>query len=262
MLHKKFLSSILLVSCVQLIIFIPNSYALKTDRDQPADIAADEVLIDTKTGKRTFIGDVRFVQGTLKVKGDRVDAIYKNGKLVEAIAYGKPAAFQQRPDGKPNDVEGRGFTIVLNQADNLLTLKKKASLKQGPDVAKGTVIIYNMADDTLKVKGGSKPNERAEGSTGKRDKKAPPKTQTDPFFNEKPKPLKESTPKTSDASSDATTEEASTDTTTEASVPEVSTQRRSDDLPEKLVLPGQSSSGNSSDDSSGRSRLIFKPKSN
>ena len=259
MLRKKFLSSILLASCVQLIIFIPNSYALKTDRDQPADIAADEVLIDTKTGKRTFIGDVRFVQGTLKVKGDRVDAIYKNGKLVEAIAYGKPAAFQQRPDGKPNDVEGRGFTIVLNQADNLLTLKKKASLKQGPDVAKGTVIIYNMADDTLKVKGGTS---QAQGSTGKRDKKAPPKTQTDPFFNEKPKPLKGSTPKTSDASSDATTEEASTDTTTEASVPEVSTQRRSDDLPEKLVLPGQSSSGNSSDDSSGRSRLIFKPKSN
>ena len=238
MLKNKLLLSIFTAILIQFSAFIPNSYALKTDRDQPADISSDEVDVDFKTGRRTFIGNVRFVQGTLRVKGDRVDATFKDGKLVKAIAYGKPAAFKQRPDDKPNDVEGRGLTIVLDQTSNLLTLKKNASLKQGNDVARGSVIIYNMADDTLKVKG------NATGSTGKKKpNQTKPKTETDPFFNEKAsKPL--------EGSSSA------------ASAPAISPQRGSNELPEELVLPGQSSSKSTTRESSGRSRLIFKPKSN
>ena len=260
MLKNKLLLTLISASFIQFFAFIPNSYALKTDRDQPADISSDEVDVDFKTGRRTFIGNVRFVQGTLRVKGDRVDATFKDGKLVKAIAYGKPAAFKQRPDDKPNDVEGRGLTIVLDQKSNLLTLKKKASLKQGTDVARGAVIIYNMADDTLKVRG------NATGSTGKKKpSQAKPKTQTDPFFNEKAnKPLKSSSATASPVTTEkatTTTSEETTETKTEASVPAVSTQRRSDELPEELVLPGESNSKTTTRESSSRSRLIFKPKS-
>lgn len=228
-----------LITVVGFLAFIPsNSYALKTDRDQPADISSDEVDADFNTGRRTFIGNVRFVQGTLRLKADRVDATFKDGKLVEAIAYGKPAAFRQRPDGKPDDVEGRGLTIVLNQKTNLLTLKKKASLKQGADVARGSIIIYNQANDTLKVRGA------ATGSTGRKDSSsAKPKTATDPFFNEK------------------TTEPLKSDNPSPSTAPATSTQRDSKDLPEELVLPGQSKANDSSTNESGRSRLIFKPKS-
>ena len=259
MLKNKLLLSIFTAILIQFSAFIPNSYALKTDRDQPADISSDEVDVDFKTGRRTFIGNVRFVQGTLRVKGDRVDATFKDGKLVKAIAYGKPAAFKQRPDDKPNDVEGRGLTIVLDQTSNLLTLKKKASLKQGSDVARGSVIIYNMADDTLKVKGNAK------GSTGqKKSTAAKPKTETDPFFNEKPsKPLESSSPAAAATTESTPAEEETSAPTVEAetSAPAASTQRRSDELPEELVLPGQSSSKQTTRESSGRSRLIFKPKS-
>ena len=255
MLKNKLLLSLISASFIQFFAFIPNSYALKTDREQPADISSDEVDVDFNTGRRTFIGNVRFVQGTLRVKGDRVDATFKDGKLVKAIAYGKPAAFKQRPDDKPNDVEGRGLTIVLDQTSNLLTLKKNASLKQGNDVARGSVIIYNMADDTLKVKG------NATGSTGKKKpNQTKPKTETDPFFNEKAsKPLEGSS---SAASPPATSTEAATAETEASAAPVISPQRGSNELPEELVLPGQSSSKSTTRESSGRSRLIFKPKSN
>ena len=255
MLKNKLLLSLISASFIQFFAFIPNSYALKTDREQPADISSDEVDVDFNTGRRTFIGNVRFVQGTLRVKGDRVDATFKDGKLVKAIAYGKPAAFKQRPDDKPNDVEGRGLTIVLDQTSNLLTLKKNASLKQGNDVARGSVIIYNMADDTLKVKG------NATGSTGKKKpNQTKPKTETDPFFNEKAsKPLEGSS---SAASPPATSTEAATTETEASAAPAISPQRGSNELPEELVLPGQSSSKSTTRESSGRSRLIFKPKSN
>lgn len=232
------------------IAFFSNSSALSTDRDQPADISSDEVDIDFETGRRTFIGNVRFIQGTLRVKGDRVDATFKDGKLIKAIAYGKPAAFKQRPDGKKDDVEGRGLTIVMNQQNNTLTLKKKASLKQGFDTIEGNVIIYNMKDDKLKVKGdtGISQNNKKKPSKNK------PKTKDDPFFTEKkPAPA----PKANNKSDGkAPVEEVQT-----APTPSTGLPPKTDDKPEELVLPGQSSSGKSGRESSGRSRLIIKPKS-
>lgn len=243
---KKRLLHILLFVCSTA--FCSNSFALSSDRDQPADISSDEVDIDLETGRRTFIGNVRFVQGTLKVKGDRVDATFKDGKLVKAIAYGKPAAFRQRPDGKKDDVEGRGLTIVMNQQNNTLTLKKRASLKQGFDTINGQTIIYNMETDKLKVKGNSaiSQNNKKKKSTSK------PKTKTDPFFNEK-KPAAAPKPNNND-SSKAPVEEVQT-------APSTGLPAQSDDKPEKLILPGQASEKKPVRESSGRSRLIIKPKS-
>ncbi len=243
---KKRLLHILIIICSTA--FYSNSFALSSDRDQPADISSDEVDIDFETGRRTFIGNVRFVQGTLRVKGDRVDATFKDGKLVKAIAYGKPAAFKQRPDGKKDDVEGRGLTIVMNQQNNTLTLKKRASLKQGFDTINGQTIIYNMETDKLKVKGNSaiSQNNKEKKSGNK------PKTKTDPFFTEKksavaPKP-------SNNDSTKAPVEEVQT-------APSTGLTPKADDKPEKLILPGQASEKKSGRESSGRSRLIIKPKS-
>ncbi|MGH1426726.1 MAG: lipopolysaccharide transport periplasmic protein LptA [Arenicella sp.] len=242
-----------IIFCIALGLLFSNSFALSTDRDQPADISSDEVDIDTNTGRRTFIGNVRFAQGTLRVKGDRIDTTFKDGKLVKAIAYGKPAAFKQRPDGKENDVEGRGQTIIMNQTNNILTLKKRASLKQGFDVVKGNVIIYNMKNDTLKVKsvtpGGVK------GSTGKNasETKAAPKTETDPFFKEKTSELK-SEAKPAQSSNEKPPVEVQV-------IPGNTKPLTEEQKPKKLVLPGQSSDAQSGRETNGRSRLIIKPKS-
>ena len=62
MLKNRIIFSFIISICISLFAFISNSHALKTDRDQPADISSDEVDVDLKTGRRTFIGNVRFVQ--------------------------------------------------------------------------------------------------------------------------------------------------------------------------------------------------------
>jgi len=251
------LISLSAILCFSFIAFIPNSYALSTDRDQPAEISSDEVDVDFNTGRRTFIGNVRFVQGTLRVKADRIDASYKDGKIIEATAYGKPAAFRQRPDGKEDDVEGRGNTIVMNQVENTLTLKKNASLKQGFDVARGSIIFYNMEDDTLKVRG------NASGSQGKKDSSEPSKTETDPFFSEPtkeildPKPIEQPVEKKPEdtSSNEATQEQAPTEDLEESLIPQ------NDEQPDEIILPGQADDEESEKESSGRSRLIIRPKS-
>jgi lipopolysaccharide export system protein LptA len=133
-----------------------QSVALESDRDQPADIEADDIEFDFKKGTRTYTNNVLAVQGTLRLKADKLIAIYTEGELVTATAWGSLARFKQRPDGKPNDVEGWAKKIIVNQTANTLTLIGKAALKQGADTARGETIVYNMATDTLNVRGGAK----------------------------------------------------------------------------------------------------------
>ena len=151
-------------------------HALSTDRDQPADIEADDIEFDFKKGTRTYINNVLVVQGTLRLKADKLLAIYQDGELSKATAWGSLARFKQRPDGKQHDVEGWAREIIVDQKKNTLTLNGKAALKQGGDTARGEVIVYNMANDTLSVKGGAKV-----GTAGKGAQAKPRRTIEDPF---------------------------------------------------------------------------------
>ena len=130
-----------------------GAMALSSDRDQPAVIEADDVEFDFRTGVRTYRGNVSVVQGTLQINSDKLIVNYKDGKMQDATAWGNPARFRQRPDGKKDDVIGKGKKILLNEVKNTLTLYTKASLKQGSDTAHGEIIIYDMAKDKLRVKG-------------------------------------------------------------------------------------------------------------
>ena len=141
-----------------LLTFVSTSaLALSTDRDQPAEIEADDIEFDFTKGTKTYKENVLIVQGTLRIKADHlVTQDDANGELAEATATGSLARFRQRPDDKPDDVEGWAEKIVVDQANNILTLYGKAGLKQGADTAQGETIVYNMATDTLKVQGGAK----------------------------------------------------------------------------------------------------------
>jgi len=155
----------------------PQALALKSDRDQPAQIEADETEIDFKTGVRTLTRNVLVVQGTLRIKADKLVATYdKKGQLVKAVANGSLARFKQRPDDQPDDVEGWGKKIVVDYPTNTLTLIGKAALKQGATTATGSEIVYNMATDKLKIKGGSNFN-----TPGKDGKGKPVRKIEDPF---------------------------------------------------------------------------------
>ena len=126
--------------------------ALSTDRNQPAVIDADEVEFDFRTGQRTYKGNVHVSQGTLRITADKLLVSYHGEQLVRATAWGRPAHFRQRPDGKKEDVIGKGRTIILHEKTNTLTLINRASLKQGTSTANGEKIVYNMSTDKMTVK--------------------------------------------------------------------------------------------------------------
>jgi lipopolysaccharide export system protein LptA len=143
-----------------------GAHALSTDREKPVVIEADEVEFDFKTGVRTYKGNVVEEQGTLLIRGDKIIVNYDGDRVETATAWGDPAMFQQRPDGKDEDVIGKGKKIILHQIDNTLTLITQASLKQGPDIARGNVILYDIAADKMTIKGARQERKESTGAAG------------------------------------------------------------------------------------------------
>lgn len=227
-------------------LFATQALALKSDRDQPADIEADDIEFDFKKGIRTYINNVLAIQGTLRLKADKLIAEYNGSELKKATVWGSLARFKQRPDGKDHDVEGWAKKIIVDQGKNTLTLIGKAALKQGPQIARGETIVYNMANDTLKVKGSAKMESSGkDGSRPKRQLKdpfadnadgpAPPKIRT---VKSKKKNDDDGADGDQSGDSDSDVADATTDTD------------ETDDAQEQRLEPVKR----------GRSRLIINPK--
>ena len=163
----------LVLSLVLCLLGASNVHALESDRDQPAVIDAESVDIDFGTGKRTYEGNVRLVQGTLRLTADILEVHFKDDKLEKAIAKGKRAEFRQRPDGKDHDVIGKANFILLDEINNIITLTKSAEIAQGPDVIRAATIEYNMATDKMKMRGGTQTTKNPESTASTASTPAP-----------------------------------------------------------------------------------------
>jgi lipopolysaccharide export system protein LptA len=161
-------------------------FALKNDKNEPAVINAENTEFDFRTGTRTWIGKVTVRQGTLRIKADKLVATYKGNVLQSATAYGNPAIFTQRPENQTEDVIGKGLSLKLDEANNLVTFLEQASLKQGSNTVNGKKIIYNMTTEKMKVFGGM-----SRGTTTTVDQKG--NTTIGPGSKKKPDQKKKST---------------------------------------------------------------------
>jgi lipopolysaccharide export system protein LptA len=143
---------ILLLACFALTPL--SALALESDRDQSALIEADEVELDFGSGKRIYRGNVSVRQGTIRILADEIELFYRGEQLDHAVAKGNPAVFRQRPEGKDHDIIGTGQTIELDEVHNIVTFITDAQLRQGRDSIEGQRIVYDMAQDRMKVRGG------------------------------------------------------------------------------------------------------------
>jgi len=151
--HRQHITLALLVS---ISLISPITQALKTDKNQPMVVDAKEIEMDFRNGSRIYTGKVRAQQGSLKLDANKVELYLKNGSLDKGFAWGKPAVFRQRPDGKDTDVIGKARKIEIYQSKNLVILKGAASITQDGSTILGKIITYNMKTDRMKVRGNTK----------------------------------------------------------------------------------------------------------
>jgi len=130
------------------------AFALKSDRDQPVVVDADESELDFQTGLRIYRGNVSVRQGSLLIRGDKLELRYKDETLLDATAYGKPATFRQRPDGQEEEVHGEANRIVLDDITDKVHLYDNAVMTQGQNTVKSNVVHYDMNSSKVIIKGG------------------------------------------------------------------------------------------------------------
>ena len=63
-----------------------QALALKSDREQPIRIQANNGVIDDAAGKSTYTGNVHIEQGTLNIVADEVQIFMAEDEVVKIIA--------------------------------------------------------------------------------------------------------------------------------------------------------------------------------
>lgn len=131
------------------------SLAERADRDKPAHIEADQMLVDDAQQVSTFSGNVQFNQGTLLIRGDRVVVTQDKDGYRHVTVYGKPASFRQKREGLDEYVEGYGERIEHDARAETLDFYVKARVVRERDEVRGDHITYSQKTEVFLVNGGA-----------------------------------------------------------------------------------------------------------
>lgn len=128
--------------------------ALNTDKDKPMNIEADRVDIDDEKGISTFRGNVVMTRGSVIIKGDMVEVYRNKAKELDKVhSTGNLAHFQQRPEGKPDDVIAEGQELFYDAVKEILIIRRQGKVIQGGDIFRGEHIVYDSKRDLVEARG-------------------------------------------------------------------------------------------------------------
>lgn len=144
-----------IVTVLQLVLStVPvTSHALSSDREQPINIKADTVEIDSKSSLAVYHGNVEVRQGTLHIKGTRLVIEWLNDKVKMITVTGRPAHYRQRPDNQSEDITASANRLQIHPELDLVRMEHNARITRGDSVFTGNIIEYNSKHNTIRAKG-------------------------------------------------------------------------------------------------------------
>ncbi len=140
--------------CVLAVLALP-AFAEKSDRDKPVHLEADRVTIDDVKQIATFEGNVVLTQGTLQIRGDRMEVRQDKEGFKQGTTWGNPAAFRQKREGYDENIEGWAERIEYESRVETMQMFNRAQIKRGQDELRGNYISYNAGTEFFQVTGGS-----------------------------------------------------------------------------------------------------------
>ena len=135
-----------------LLLVCSAALAKQSDRDKPMNVdARSGNLFMTANSKTTISGDVKIVQGTLKITGSRAD-LYSGAdgsNIVRAVIFGTPAHIQQLDDNG-NLMTGDASKLDYDNVKGIAVLTGNAVVKQqGRGEAHGDKLTYNTTTSQM-----------------------------------------------------------------------------------------------------------------
>lgn len=152
---KKSASLIVMLLAACFVLASPAAHAEKADRDKPINIEADRVNVDDAKQIATFEGRVVMTQGTLVIRGDRMEVRQDNQGFKTGITWGNLAYFRQKREGFDEYIEGWAERIEYDGRADKVQLFNRASMKKGSDEVRGNYISYDANTEFFQVTGGS-----------------------------------------------------------------------------------------------------------
>ena len=136
------------------LLFTTVSHAERADRDKPINLEADRVTVDDAKQVSVFEGNVVLTQGTLVIRGDRMEVRQDSDGFKHGTASGNLAYFRQKREGYDEHIEGWAERIEYDGRADKMQMFVRASMKRGEDEVRGNYISYDAATEFFQVTGG------------------------------------------------------------------------------------------------------------
>src|SRR3954471_1246247 len=113
------------------------AHAEKADRTKPIHLEADRVTVDDLKQISTFAGNVVLTQGTMVLRGDKMEVRQDRDGFRHGVVWGNLAYFRQKRDGADDLIEGWSERIEYDGRAEKVQMFNRALLKRGQDEARG-----------------------------------------------------------------------------------------------------------------------------
>lgn len=156
----------LLAACCALALLSTAAHAERADREKPINLEADRVTVDDAKQLSTFEGNVVLTQGTMVIRGDRMEVRQDNQGFKYGTTWGSLAYFRQKREGYDDYIEGWAERIEYDGRADKVQMFVRASMKRAQDEVRGNYISYDATTEFFQVIGGG--DKTAGGSTNGR----------------------------------------------------------------------------------------------
>lgn len=133
-----------------------SAHAEKADRAKPIHLEADRVTVDDAKQLATFTGNVVLTQGTMVMRGERMEVRQDKSGFRQGTMWGSPAYFRQKREGFEDFIEGWAERVEYDGRAEKVQMFNRAKLKRGEDEVRGNYISYDANTEFFQVDGGSK----------------------------------------------------------------------------------------------------------
>ncbi|MCC7483930.1 MAG: lipopolysaccharide transport periplasmic protein LptA [Burkholderiales bacterium] len=128
--------------------------AEKADREKPVNLEADRVTVDDAKQLATFEGNVVLSQGTLQIRGDRMEVRQDKEGFRHGTTWGNLAYFRQKREGYDEWIEGWAERIEYDGRADKVQMFNRAIMKRTDDEVRGHYISYDAQTEFYQVIGG------------------------------------------------------------------------------------------------------------
>ena len=129
----------------------------KADSEKPVNLEADRVTVDDVKQLAVFEGNVVLTQGTLQIRGDRMEVRQDKEGFRHGTTWGNLgnlAYFRQKREGYDEYIEGWAERIEYDGRAEKVQMFTRAMMKRGDDEVRGNYISYDSQTEFYNVIGG------------------------------------------------------------------------------------------------------------